>query len=426
MFRTRFVVSPKGLTDCARTYGPISGFNILGRQTFLFDDPDAIEEVLVTKARYFKKGVGLQRMRILLGDGLLTSEEPLHLERRRVMQPAFHRKRLGTYAALMRRLSLNAMTAWRAGETRDVAADMPPLTLAIASEALFGATISHDADLIASAVTELLQLFPSMMGPLGPLRTRLPLPKTKRFEHLRTDLDGAIERLIAARRDTADASSDDVFGLLTSARLDDGSQLDANALRDECLTFILAGHETTANALAWTLYLLATHPEIQRELAAEIAAADLDAGAHTLEQLPKTHTAIKESMRLFPPAWVIGRMATEDVTIGGVALERGNIALVSPYVTQRNPKYYADPEQFRPERWRETRDLPRFAYFPFGGGNRVCIGEPFAWMEAVIVLATLLREWRFLPTAATGNAMQALVTLRPANGMPLRVERRFG
>ena len=316
---------PVRLSRYARTYGPVSSFLVYGQRVFLFDDAGAIEEVLVTKGRSFRKGVGLQRMRILLGDGLLTSEEPLHLERRRLVQPAFHRKRLSSYARTMRRLSRGAMANWNDGETRDLTMDMPPLTLAIASESLFGAAMNDDAALVASAMSELMHLFPGMMGPLQPIRSRLPLPETRRFERVRANLDGAIARLIETRRASADGGADDVFGLLTNARFDDGSQLDAMALRDELLTFILAGHETTSNALAWTLYLLATHPEVQHAVAAEAYAADLDAPDATLDEaLPYTRAVVKESMRLFPPAWAIGRMATERVEIGDAVLKRGD------------------------------------------------------------------------------------------------------
>jgi cytochrome P450 len=420
----RFLAMPQFLTACSREYGPISKFNLLGTPAYFIDDADGIAELLVAKGRSFKKGRGLERIRILLGDGLLTSEEPLHLQRRRIVQPAFHRERIDEYARTMIDSTLRAIEPWRDGETRDVSHDMGLLTLEIASKALFGADVSSDSAEIASALSELLALFPALMSPLGPLRSRMPLPSTRRFEAAKAKLDRAVERIIAQHRSDSSTGRTDVLSLMMASRLDNGEALDERALRDESLTFLLAGHETTANALAWTLYLLATHPDAAqraRDEARSVPAEQLDGGA--LEALPFITACFKEAMRLFPPAWIVGRRAIEDVRILDAEIPKGTIVFSSPYVTHRNPRYYPDPQTFRPDRWLDGESVPRFAYFPFGGGNRVCIGEPFAWLEGAIVLALLLSRYSFTPTPQTSDEIQPIVTLRPRYGMPLHVRR---
>lgn len=421
----RFLAMPDFLTACSRDYGPISTFRILGRPAFFIDDADAIAEVFVTKGRSFKKGRGLERIKILLGDGLLTSEEPLHLKRRRIVQPAFHRDRIDGYARTMIDSTTRAIARWNDGETRDVLHDMGLLTLEIASKALFGSDVSDDAADISAALTDLIELFPSLMSPLGPLRAQLPLPSTKRFEAARRKLHHAVDSIIDQHTAQSLEGRTDVLALMMNSRLDDGTAMDRVALRDESLTFLLAGHETTANALSWTLYLLAKHPEIAQRVRDELAAVDvhqLDASA--LERLPFLTACFKESMRLFPPAWIIGRRAIEDVRILDVEIPKGTIVIASPYVTHRNARYYAEPERFDPGRWLRASDLPRFAYFPFGGGNRVCIGEPFAWLEGIIVLAVLLARFEFALTPATSDEVQPIITLRPRHGMPLRLSAR--
>jgi cytochrome P450 len=412
---------PSFLVACSRDYGPISTFSAFGRPAYFIDDAEGIAEVLVTKGRSFKKGRGLERIRILLGEGLLTSEEPLHLARRRIVQPAFHRERIDGYARTMIDATNRAIAGWRPEETRDLVHDMGLLTLEIASRALFGADVSSDAADIAGALSELIALFPSLMSPLGSLRARLPLPSTKRFEAAKAKLDGAVERIIAQHRaELADRSG--VLSLMMASRLENGRALDAQALRDESLTFLLAGHETTANALSWTLYLLAKHPGIGDQARAEALSVDASAlDGNALEKLPFITACFKESMRLFPPAWIVGRRAVEDVRILGVPIPKGTIVITSPYVTQRNRRYYHDPDAFRPGRWLDGETVPRFAYFPFGGGNRVCIGEPFAWLEGVVVLTILLSRFCFGLTPATSDEIQPIITLRPRRGMPLRI-----
>ncbi|HEX9160719.1 MAG TPA: cytochrome P450 [Thermoanaerobaculia bacterium] len=417
------------LAAMARQYGDISSFRIGPRQIWLFAHPDQIREVLVAHDRSFTKSLVLQRTKIVLGEGLLTSEGEFHLRQRRLAQPAFHRDRIRRYGEVMSALAVRARQRWQDGEMLDVHHEMIRLTLAVVAKTLFDANVEGDADDIGTALTDLLLMFPLLLNPLSDLLMKLPLPQVRRFERAQAKLDKTIYSLIAARRASGEDRGDLLSMLLLAQDTEgDSSGMTDKQVRDEALTLFLAGHETTANALAWTWYLLAQNPEVERELHGEIdtVLGDRPPDPSDYPRLRYTEMVLAESMRLYPPAWSVGRMATEDVEIGGWRLPANAIAIASQWVTQRDPRFWPDPERFRPLRFTETAKAarPKFAYFPFGGGSRICIGEGFAWMEGVLILAAIAQQWRFVRESRAPVQPQPLITLRPRGGIAMRAIRR--
>jgi cytochrome P450 len=418
------------LTRAAREYGDVARFRMGPIDLHLINRPDWIRDVLVTNAASFHKGRGLERAKRLLGQGLLTSEDPVHLRQRRMIQPAFHHQRISSYGAAMVELADRLAGRWAAGETRDVAHEMTRLTLAIVGRTLFDADVETEADEIGAALTAAMQLFGrSIALPYFEILDRLPLPSNRRFDRARARIDATIARLISERRRSPGRGSDLLSLLVEASDTEgDGSRMSDAQVRDEAITIFLAGHETTANALAWTWYLLSQNPEAEARLHAELDAV-LGDRAPAVEDLPRLRYAesvLAESMRLYPPAWILGRRVLTPYAVGGFDIPAGSIVVVCQWVTHRDARYFPDPERFDPERWRpEIRDArPKFSYFPFGGGPRVCIGEGFAWMEGVLVLATIARRWR--PRLAAGQKIVPApsITLRPRHGIRMVLEPR--
>jgi cytochrome P450 len=416
---------PAFFRKTAARYGPIASSRMPRARFYYVSDPAAIEEVLVTSGRSYVKGRGTQRLERLLGKGLLTSNGALHLRQRRLVQPAFHRERIGGYAATMVRRAEAFAEGVRAGETLEMDSVMGRLTLGIAAETLFGAEVDDQADTIGRALDEAMESFPISLTPIGELLDHLPwVPIVRRFLNARAQLDAIVYGLIEARRNDPEAASRaDVLGMLLAAG-EGPDGMDVRQIRDETMTIFLAGHETTAMALTWTWWLLSQHPAIEAGVRAELEAV-LGGRTPTMDDLPAlrfTRDVIAESMRLHPPAWIVGRRANEDVLLGPWTVPKGSIVLMSQSHTHRDPQFWREPDAFRPERWTngETAGLPKFAYFPFGGGTRICIGEAFAWTELVLVLATIARRWRFEPVPGQpGVTSQPSVTLRPATAVPL-------
>jgi len=417
------------LTRIAREHGDVARFRMGPVELHLVSRPEWIRDVLVTRAASFHKGRGLERAKRLLGEGLLTSEDPVHLRQRRMMQPAFHAQRIAGYADAMVALADRCTDRWAGGQTRDASVEMTRLTLAIVGRTLFDSDVESEADEIGAALTTALGLFGRTFTlPYFELLDRLPLPMNRRFDRAKTRIDATIARLVAERRRAPGGT--DLLSLLVGAsdvEGDGGGMTDAQ-VRDEAITIFLAGHETTANALAWTWYLLALDPEAEARLHAEVDAA-LGGRAPTAADLPKlpwTEMVLAESMRLYPPAWIIGRRAIEPLAIGGFDVPKNSIVVVSQWVTHRDPRWFPDPHRFDPERFlpaaKEAR--PKFAYFPFGGGPRVCIGEGFAWMEGVLVLAAIARRWRLRLVPGPTIVPAPSITLRPRGGIRMVLERR--
>jgi cytochrome P450 len=419
--------APGFLLKTAREYGDIAYFKLGKQNIYEFSDPDLIKDVLVTSQHGFIKSRILQRARILLGDGLLTSEAPLHTRQRRLVQPAFHRDRLAAYAETMVAYAARTRDSWQDRQSFDAAREMANLTLSIVAKTLFNADVDAESGDIREALTAILHLFHIVMLPFSEWLEKLPLPQMRRFERARTRLDETIYRIIDERRASGRDAGDLLSTLLTSVD-EEGGGMTNEQVRDETLTLFLAGHETTANALTWTWYLLSQHPEVERRFHDQI---DCVLGGRPpapadVPTLRYVEMVFAEAIRLYPPGWAIGRMAKTGYEAAGYRIQPGEVVLMSPYVVHRDPRYFPDPERFDPERWTpEARSLrPRFSYFPFGGGARVCVGEHFAWMEGVLLLAVLGQKWRLRLAPGHPVEHRALITLRPRYGMQMIAERR--
>ncbi len=428
-----------GLTNVVRARRDLAGFLLglhrdqgdvararLGNlRVHLLAHPDHVRDVLVTHQRTFMKGHVLQRAKILFGEGLLTSEGDFHLRQRRLVQPAFHRQRIAEYARIMVDRAWIAGNRWRDGGTVDMDHEMMALTLAIVARTLFDADVDAEADEIGGALTDVLELFQTVFIPGMQLLDRLPLPHTRRFARARGRLDATIYRLIAERRSelARGHARGDLLSMLLSAQdpEGDGGGMTDEQVRDEAMTLFLAGHETTANALTWTWYLLSQHPDVEARLHEEIdrVLGDRRATVEDLAALSYTRMVFSESMRLYPPAYAIGRQALEQYEVAGVTIPARSLVVVSPLVTQRDARWFPDPERFDPSRWTPEAQAsrPKFSYFPFGGGTRMCIGDQFAWTEGMLVLATLAQRWRVELAPGQRVAMKPMITLRTRYGM---------
>ncbi len=397
----------------------------VGRQPIvLVSHPDHIRDVLVTNARNFHKGRGLERAKILLGDGLLTSEEEFHLRQRRLAQPAFHRARITAYGEVMATYAERRADHWRDGDVLELNHEMAAYTLAVVGKTLFDADIEGEAHEIGEALAAAIAAFNFTVLPMAPLLLRFPIPMARRYKRGRQRLDATIYRMIAERRASREDKGDLLSMLLMAHDTEgNGGGMSDLQLRDEAMTLLLAGHETTANLLMWAFYLLSQNPEAEAHLHAEVDAVGAGLlGAADVARLPYTRAVIAETMRLFPPAWVIGRRAMSEYQIGKFTIPARAIVLMSQWIVHRDPRWWPDAELFSPERWLpdgSANDLarPKFSYFPFGAGTRVCIGEQFAWMEGILGLATFAR--RYAMRLVTGHPVvpKPIITLRAQHGM---------
>lgn len=414
---------------CVDQYGDVVPYRLGSHRLVLVNHPDAVEQVLVTDARLYAKRTYVLNLLIpTLGNGLLTSEGDFWLRQRRLIQPAFHRQRLAAFAEVMVQYSQRLTAAWKEGERRDLHRDMMQLALEIVGKTLFDADVAGDAPEVGHALEVVMDRFLAKWESFLPMPDFIPTPGNLRFKQNLKRMDAIIYRMIDQRRKNG-GHGNDLLSLLLAARdEDDGAGMTDRQLRDEAMTLFLAGHETTANALAWTWYLLATHPNVDRELAEELAV--LGGAPPTLADLPRlplTGWIIQESLRLYPPAYGFGRVAREDCLVTGYRVPKGTTVIVCPWTTQRDPRWFDDPLAFRPRRWGDEQALkkvPRYAYFPFGGGPRICIGNQFALMEATLVLATIAQRFRFELCPEPEVTPKAVVTLRPAHGVPVVVHRR--
>ncbi|MBV9879537.1 MAG: cytochrome P450 [Gemmatirosa sp.] len=425
--------------------GDVVAIGAGGRTFVIVAHPELAREVLVTQQRRFVRGYAHRGLRFLLGDGLLTSEGDFHLRQRRLAQPAFHRERIARYAEAMTAAAARRSDAWDALVDRaasgaapvvDVAAEMNALTLAIAGETLFGTTVGARARDVADALTDAMRAAPLAFLPVGHWALRLPIPAARRFRSARTRLDEIVYGIIAERRAGRAVADDrgDLLSMLlvaTDPEETDGAPMSDVQLRDEVMTLFLAGHETTANALAWTWYLLARHPDVEARLHAELSTVLGDGPAArtpTIDDLPRLAYArmvVAESMRLFPPAYAVGRICAERCMLGGHVIEPGWGVVTSPWLAHHDARWWPDPERFLPERWAAPDpERPKFAYFPFGGGTRICIGEQFAWTETILVLATLARRWRMRVVPGQSVRPRARITLRQEPGVRVELHRR--
>lgn len=385
---------------------------------FFVRHPDLVREVLITQRASFTLSPLRLKLIPVIGHGLFTSQGELHARQRRLMQPVFRKSRIEAYAGQISRISRRARDQWEAGTVVDIADEMMKLTMLIAAQALFADDIGEDTTAVSDNLAILLEVFTRMSSPFLMLSLKLPLPSTLRFRRAVRDLDAVFYRMIERRRG-AGSGGTDLLSLLMQARDDETNVLmTEKQLRDEVLTLLIAGHETTANLLAWTLYLLAQDPAADQRLHEEARAVlggRSDFSAADVDRMPYAKTVIQEGLRLYPPGWFVGRAALAEVRLGGYTVPRGSVVMLSQYVMHRDGRYFPEPERFRPDRWAGDflEHLPRGAYFPFSAGDRHCIGEGFAWQEALLILATLVERWRFELVPGQTIRPRPSVTLRP-------------
>jgi cytochrome P450 len=415
------------LTGLAREQGDVARLRLGPYRSWLLTHPNQVHEVLVTQADRFRKGPVLQRARVVLGDGLLTSETDIHQRHRRLVQPAFHSRRITGYAETMIRRAVETSGGWTPGRPLDVHTETVRLTLASAGAALLGADVDDsDVATVERAIGELLNAYKLAFIPFGWRLQRVPIGPVRNLRRGREALHGLVNRVITQRR----ASKDDAGDLLSVLVHDESAdRLSDHEIRDHAVTLLLAGHETTANALAFALHLLATEPDVERRIQAEVDAvlgADGAPAPSDADRLPLCRAVVSETLRLYPPAWTMGREAVAEYRVGKHVIEPGDLALLSQWVTHRDPRWWFEPDQFVPDRWLDDTptDRPRWAYFPFGAGLRRCIGEGFAWTEAVLALAIIVRSWRLRPVQGHTVRLDPLITLRPRKGIWLRPEPR--
>jgi cytochrome P450 len=418
------------IARCAREYGDFVPLRIGFRRVLLVSDPAAIEEVLLTKSRDFIKHFGLKMTVSLLGNGLLNSEGDFWLRQRRLAQPAFHRDRIQAYGRVMIEHARATLDGWKAGDRRDLVAEMMALTLKIAVKTLFDADEAGDAAVIREQLAKSVRLFNERFAALFRFPLGWPTPRNLKTRAVTRRLNAVIHKYIERRKAEGVAGRQDLLSLLLSARdvEGDGSGMTDAQLRDEVMTLFLAGQETTALALAWTWYLLCQHPEVEERLVEELRTA-LGDRPLTVEDVPRLRYAeavIHESMRLHPPAYVLGREAIRDTTVGGHPVGKGWTVFMAQSFVHRDPRWWNKPDEFRPERWLDgsTANLPKFAYFPFGGGPRVCIGNTFAMMETVVVLAEMARRFRFVRTSNEPIPPLPSITVRPTKPLDVILHAR--
>ena len=434
-----------------REYGNLSAFRVGRLQYFLANDPEVTRDVLVAKAGSFIKSPALRQAKITLGEGLLTSEGDFHRRQRRLSQPAFHPNRVARYAEPMVRRARQTSDGWGDGQVVDMHAEMMRLTLRVVTETLFSANIDAEIDEIGRSMDVMVAMFRRARNPLAPLLNRLPLPSNYRFLRSMAKVRATVDRfvrenraagvdrgdllstLIAARDTGGDIDDDSAVVVDRAAPADPAAGMTDPQLRDEIITLFTAGHETTANALTFTWWLLSHHPEVVARLHEEVDAvlADPERSLTTddLDRLPYTRAVVAESMRLYPPAWTLMRQATQDVRVGpqGHLIPRDAVIVTPQWIAHRDPRWWPEPEKFNPQRWLDpaARDSrPKYAYFPFGGGVRSCIGEAFAWTEAILIVATLARHWEMQDVSTTPMRLLPTITLRPKDPVWMKLRRR--
>ena len=429
---------PEFLTEALREYGDLAYMRIANMQIYIVGHPDYVREVLVSKRQSFEKApIDRTILGKFLGNGLVTSEGNFHQRQRRLAQPAFHMKRIKAYADVMVDYTDDMLATWQDHQTRDVADDMMQLTMHIVSKTLFDADKVTSSGNTAVSVGEAIHVLQGVSN--RDYRRGMSLPnwiptKDNRARNAAVKIYNAtVEQIIAERRATAVngeiQDTGDLLSMLMLSQDEDGSTMDDQQLRDEVATLFAAGHETTSNALTWTWYLLSQHPEVEAKLHEELDSV-LNGRTPTLDDLrdlPYTLQVIKESMRLYPPAWILnGRVALEDVEIGDYTIPKGNVVWISPYAMHRLPQYFPNPDEFDPERFTPENEkaIPKFAYIPFGGGARVCIGNSFALMEAHLILATIAQQYqlRLKPNFAVVKNPQ--ITMSPLNGLQMELTKR--
>jgi cytochrome P450 len=462
----QFVDDPiKTLTTIAQKYGDISHFKLGPKQhVYLINNPDYIEKVLIYDHRNFKKGKRLQTAKAVLGEGLVTSEGDFHDRQRRLILPIFHPKQIMTYGKVISDYASRFGDRWKHGSAVDISPELMRLTLDIICKTVLNYDVESEAQQVGKALTTSRNYSKRLQSPIGHVLDKFPiLPAPRRARQAKKELDSLVFGLISDRREQEESGSnnryDDLLtrllqahdsnaGLagpdgafstsrLASSRSTSYGKMSDKQVRDEVMTIFIAGHETTANALTWTFYLLSQYPDVEMKLHDEIDSVlgAIDNDSHgvknipTIDDIPKlqyTEKVLRESMRLFPPVWTIGRYVENNYSVGEYTIPAGSSIFMSQYVMHHNPLYYEEPEQFKPDRWTDEFKacLPRFSYFPFGGGIRGCIGETFAWMEGILIIATIVQKWSMRLVQGQRIKLDPAITLRPKYGMKMKLIQR--
>ena len=412
---------------CARDFGDFVPLRFFNRRVLFVNDAAAIEQVLVTQSRHFRKTLGYRTpfMRRLFGQGLLTSEGEFWVRQRRLSQPAFHRDRIASYAGTIVEFTRAMLDTWRDGEKRNVHEDMMRLTTQVVTRTLFNSPVRREIDEMGQSSAVVMQRFTSQWSGLRALLNFLPTAETRRFEQVMKRLDNYILGLVHERR-IGGEDHGDLLSMLLRVRDDDGSGMTDQQLCDELKTLMVAGLDTTALALSWALLLLSQNPAVDQRLFEEIKTVleDRLASFADLPKLRYTEAVVKEGMRLYPPAWGLGREALDDCEIGEHRIDRGVSIIMSQWVKHRDARHFVEPESFLPDRWLQEMNLPKMAYFPFGGGPRICIGSSFAMMEATLGLATIMQRFRVTSPPDYRVEPWPAITLQPKGGIHLTLGAR--
>ena len=405
-----------------REYGDVVRWQFGPFPAITVNHPDLVEQVLVTQARNFVKSSVYRRGLRILGNGLLTSEGEFWQRQRRLVQPAFHQERIAAYAQVMVDYANELLNQWQDGEIRDVHQDMMSLTSQIASKTLFDVDITEETEGVQAALNAVMD-FNAQLSNQYLVPAWVPTPSNLRYQRAIQQLDAIIYRIIEQRRANGKDTGDLLSMLLQIRDESDGTQMTNQQVRDEAMTLFLAGHETTANALTWLWFLLSQHPQVEAKLQEELKTV---LGSRTptvadIRQLHYTEAVVLEAMRLYPPVWGMSRVASQECRLGGYDVKAGTTVFVSQWAMHRDPRFYENPEVFDPARWADNRlkKLPTFAYFPFGGGQHICIGKAFAMMEAVLLVATIAQKFRLTLQADHPVTPQPSLTLRPKYGMKM-------
>jgi cytochrome P450 len=445
------------LSTIAREYGDISYFKLGPEHVYLINNPDYIEKVLIYDHRNFKKGKRLQTAKTILGEGLVTSEGDFHSRQRRLIQPIFHPKQIMTYSNIMTDYAVRVRNRWNDGAIVDISEEMMRLTLGIICKSVLNYDVESEAQEVGKALTTVRKYSKRLQSPIGHILDRIPiLPAPRRAREARKELDSLVYGLISDRRQQEESDNDERYDDLLSRLMQaqesniadhvghndvpststSNEKMSDKQVRDEVMTIFIAGHETTSNALTWTFYLLSQYPDVERKLHDELELvlgnnSSNNAGNRipTADDIPKlqyTERVLRESMRLYPPVWTMGRYVENDYSVGEYTIPAGSSILMSQYVMHHDPRYYKKPEEFNPNRWTDdfNAHLPRFSYFPFGGGIRGCIGESFAWMEGILIIATIAQEWFMRLVPSQRIKLDPAITLRSRYGMKMKLLQR--
>ncbi|QHN05455.1 cytochrome P450 [Granulicella sp. WH15] len=430
MFRR--IDATESITRLATRFGDLVHTTAFGRHIYQLNHPTLIEDFFLKDAAKHHRGMVMQRARVILGDGLLTSEEPTHMRQRRLAQPAFHRQRIAAYGETIGREAVRISASWQPGTTTDLHESMLELALRIVGKCLFDLDVNSRDEVrrISAAVDAFMGFLPLALLPFSTQIQRLPLPAMRRIRRGQAELDALIYGMIRERRAHPGDRGDLLSMLIEAADPEDPSYtMSDQQIHDECLTILLAGHETTANALSFALWLMAQHPDVQQRLHAEATAVFPGRAPNAADygNLPYATQVFSEALRLYPPVWVTARTCVEPYEIARFTIPRGAILIAPQFVVHRDPRFFDEPLRFNPDRWTEAErsQRPRYTFFPFAAGSRQCIGEGLAWMEGVLSLATFARDWQLTPTPGSPAkiAVNPAISLRPKHGLALSLSR---